>query len=223
MAGEVVAVELDTRLEKDLEILQGQFQNLRVVWGDFLQTDFEALSLDETRTKVVANIPYYITTPILLKLLHGAEFERLPFDQVSPRPMRILLMVQEEVARRLMAKPGNKDYGSLSIITQYAAEVRPVIKVPRQAFAPRPQVDSQVVMLVPRSEPPVEVQDAKIFFKLVRGAFAQRRKTILNALQAAGFERSKLEEALSQAGIDMMRRGETLSLEAFAKLASLLA
>lgn len=221
-AGAVVAVELDTRLEKDLAALQEEAPNLRVVFGDFLQVAFAELGLDEGQAKVVANIPYYITSPILLKLLHGDELERLPFEQVGPRPQRILLMVQEEVAARLMAKPGCKDYGSLTILAQYAAEISSVIKVPRTAFRPKPEVDSRVIMLVPRAKPPVDVADPKRYFKLVRAAFAQRRKTLLNALQAAGFERATLEKALAEAEIDPMRRGETLSLEDFARLARLL-
>lgn len=219
---EVVAVELDTRLDKSMKVLQEEAPNLRVVWGDFMKTSFSDLGLDESTTKVVANIPYYITTPILLKLLHAEDFERMPFDEVAARPQRILLMVQEEVAARLMAKPGTKDYGSLTILAQYAAEIHSVIKVPRQAFSPKPKVDSHVIMLIPRSTAPVALKDAKRCFKLVRGAFAQRRKTVLNALQAAGFERAPLERALMKAGIDPMRRGETLSLADFAMLTSLL-
>lgn len=219
-AGKVVAVELDTRLEKDLKALQEEASNLRIVWGDFLQTSFTELGMEEAQAKVVANIPYYITTPILLKLLHGEDFERLPFDQVPPRPQRILLMVQEEVAARLMAKPGCKDYGSLTILAQYAAEITSVIKVPRTSFRPKPEVDSRVLMLIPREKPPVDVADPKRYFQLVRGAFGQRRKTVLNALQAAGFERAMLEKALADVGIDPMRRGETLSLQDFANLAN---
>lgn len=217
-AGQVVAVEVDTRLASKLEALQAQFMNLRIVWADFLQTSFPELGLEEDGCKVVANIPYYITTPILMKLLHADHLERHGIDAQQPRPERILLMVQEEVADRILAAPGSKDYGSLSIICQYAAEVSRVLAVPRSAFKPRPQVDSAVIMLRPRSTPPVDTPEPARFFKLVRAAFQQRRKTLLNALAAAGYEKPRLLEAMEGVGIDPGRRGETLSLGEFAQL-----
>ncbi|MNX83502.1 Ribosomal RNA small subunit methyltransferase A [compost metagenome] len=218
-AGEVVAVEIDTRLTSTLEALQAEQPHLRVVWGDFLQTSFEELGLPEAQTKVVANIPYYITSPILLKLLHGDAIERAPIESIPAWPERIILMVQEEVAKRLLAKPGTKDYGSLSVICQYAAEITPVIRVPRTAFIPRPQVDSMVVMLKPRKKAPIDVENPKRFFQVVHGAFGQRRKTLSNALKGAGFDKEALEAAFTTTGIDPTRRGETLSLEEFAALA----
>lgn len=221
-AGEVVAVEIDTRLTPTLEALQAEQPHLRVVWGDFLQTTFADLGLSESGTKVVANIPYYITSPILLKLLHGDTIERAPIESVAEWPERIILMVQEEVAKRLLAKPGSKDYGSLSVICQYAAEITPVIRVPRTSFIPRPQVDSMVVMLKPRKVAPIDVPDPKRFFQVVHGAFGQRRKTLSNALKGAGFEKAMLDAAFEKTGIDPVRRGETLSLEEFAELAKAL-
>jgi 16S rRNA (adenine1518-N6/adenine1519-N6)-dimethyltransferase len=218
-AGEVVAVELDTRLAPTLEALQAEQPHLRVVWGDFLATTFAELGLSETGTKVIANIPYYITSPILLKLLHADTIERAPLETVPEWPERIILMVQAEVAHRLLAKPGTKDYGSLSVICQYAAEISQVVRVPRTAFVPRPQVDSMVVMLKPRKTPPIDVQDPKRFFQVVRAAFGLRRKTLSNALKGAGFEQAKLAAAFAATGIDPVRRGETLSLEEFAALA----
>lgn len=218
-AGEVVAVEIDQRLVPTLEALQRELPNLRVVWGDFMQTSMEDLGLEESGLKVVANIPYYITTPILLKLLHADELAKLPLEEVGPRPERIILMVQQEVADRLLAKPGNKDYGSLSVVAQFAAEVSRVVRVPRTAFAPRPQVDSMVVMLKPRATAPVDVPNPSLFFRVVRGAFGQRRKTLSNALKGAGFLGEHLKEAFERMGLDSNRRGETLSLDEFAELA----
>lgn len=218
-AGEVIAVEIDTRLTPTMEALQAEQPHLRVVWGDFLQTSFEDLGLSESGTKVIANIPYYITSPILLKLLHAETIERAPIESVPEWPERIILMVQEEVARRLLAKPGTKDYGSLSVICQYAAEITPVIRVPRASFNPRPQVDSMVVMLKPRKVTPIDVPDPKRFFQVVHGAFGLRRKTLSNALKGAGFEKALLDAAFAATGIDPGRRGETLSLEEFAALA----
>lgn len=221
-AGEVVAVEVDTRLLPTLEALQAEHANLRVVWADFMQTTFEQLGLPERETKVVANIPYYITTPILLKLLHADELARLPLESIPAFPERIILMVQQEVALRLMAKPGSKDYGSLSVIVQYAAHVTSVVQVPRTAFVPRPQVDSHVVMLTPRHTAPVEVENPRRFFQVVRGAFGQRRKTLLNALKGAGFEAAALQAAFAATGLDSGRRGETLGMAEFAALAKAL-
>lgn len=221
-AGEVVAVEVDTRLLPTLEALQGEHANLRVVWADFMQTSFEQLGLLEAGTKVVANIPYYITTPILLKLLHADELARMPLEAIPAFPERIILMVQQEVALRLMARPGTKDYGSLSVIVQYAADVTSVVRVPRTAFVPRPQVDSHVVMLTLRRTAPVAIDHPRRFFQVVRGAFGQRRKTLLNALKGAGFEATALQAAFSATGIDPGRRGETLDMAEFAALANAL-
>lgn len=222
-AGEVVAVEIDQRLEPVLEQLQRDLPNLRVAWGDFMQTSLADLGLEERGLKVVANIPYYITTPILLKLLHADELERRPLSELAAQPERIILMVQEEVAKRLLASPGCKDYGSLSVICQYAAEISKVVRVPRTAFAPRPQVDSMVVMLKPRSQALIDVPNPNLFFRVVRGAFGQRRKTLLNALKGAGFTAETLAGAFGSLGLDSNRRGETLSLEEFAALARAIA
>lgn len=218
-AGEVVAVEIDQRLVPTLDQLQRDLPNLRVVWGDFMQTSLADLGLEEQGLKVVANIPYYITTPILLKLLHADELARQPLSDLPAQPDRIILMIQKEVADRLLASPGNKDYGSLSVVAQYAAEISPVVRVPRTAFAPRPQVDSMVVMLKPRQQAPVDVPNPSLFFRVVRGSFGQRRKTLLNALKGAGFAADSLKAAFERMGLDSNRRGETLSLEEFAALA----
>lgn len=220
-AGQVVAVELDRDLAPILEPLEREFDSLRLVWNDFLKVNWDELGLPETGTKVVANIPYYITTPIVLKLLHEEELSTKPFAELSGRVSDILLMVQAEVADRLNAKPGTKDYGSITVLVQYAAVVETVVKVPRSAFKPAPNVDSAVVRITPRQTPAIDVKDPRVFFRAVRAAFNQRRKTLLNALSAS-FDKDRIREAEAATGIRMMRRGETLTLEEFASLANAL-
>lgn len=217
----VVGVEIDRGLTPFLDILTTLHPNFRVVWGDFLKTPWESLDLSgEAPVKVVANIPYYITTPILLSLLQADRLAKEPLTSVSPLAERIILMVQWEVAQRLMAPPGGKDYGSLTLIARYAAEVSLVTRVPASAFKPRPEVDSAVVMLKPRSEPPFPVSDEAVLSRVIRGSFQQRRKTLQNGLLAAGFLREHLQIAATEMGLDLGRRAETLSLEEFTDLAN---
>jgi dimethyladenosine transferase len=220
-AGKVVAVELDRDLAPILEPLEREFSNLHIVWKDFLKVSWEDLGLPETGTKVVANIPYYITTPILLKLLHEEELTTKPFSELTGRVSDILLMVQAEVADRLNAKPGTKDYGSITVLVQYAATVETVVKAPRSSFKPAPKVDSKVIRLRPRATPIVDVAEPKVFFRVVRAAFNQRRKTLLNALSMS-FDKDRLREAEAATGISLTRRGETLTLDEFATLANAL-
>lgn len=218
----VVAVELDRTLAPFMDVLTTVHPDrFRVVWGDFLKTPWAALELDPTRpVKVVANIPYYITTPILLSLLQADRLAKEPVEAVTPLAERIILMVQWEVAQRLMAKPGGKDYGSLTLIARLAAEVEVVTRVPAGAFKPRPAVDSAVVMLKPRTATPVAVADAATLSRVIRGAFQQRRKTLQNGLLAAGVPRERLLAAAASVGLDLGRRAETLSLAEFAALAN---
>jgi 16S rRNA (adenine1518-N6/adenine1519-N6)-dimethyltransferase len=219
----LVAVEIDRGLQEHLLPLSAQHPHLDIRFQDFMKTEWAELGFQPQRpVKVVANIPYYITTPILLKLLQAPRIEKEPLTAVPPLAERILLMVQWEVAKRMTAAPGSKDYGSLSVVCQYAAEVSIVTKVPAGAFYPRPEVDSAVVMLKPRATAPVEVNDAARLFRVVRGAFQQRRKTLQNGLLAAGFERPRLEAAVAATGLDLGRRAETLSLAEFAALANAL-
>lgn len=220
----VVAVELDRTLAPFMDVLTTVHPDrFKLVWGDFLKTPWDALGLDPAQpVKVVANIPYYITTPILLQLLQADRLAKEPLAAVQPLAERIILMVQWEVAKRLMAKPGGKDYGSLTLIARLAAEVEVVTKVPAGAFKPRPEVDSAVVMLKPRRVPAVEVQDAPTLSRIIRGSFQQRRKTLQNGLLAAGVPRDHLTAAAGAIGLDLGRRAETLSLEEFAALANAL-
>ncbi len=206
----VTAVEIDKKLPAVLaETLRG-YEGLRVVPGDILKTDIPAL-MGGAPFKAVANLPYYITTPILLALLE----QRLPLT-------KIVLMVQREVAERMTAPPGGKDYGALSVAMQYHTEPRIVMDVPPSCFLPAPEVESVVIACDVRQTPAVETEDEALFFRVVKSAFGQRRKTLGNALKALGRPRQEIAAALSAAGIDEKRRGETLSLAEFAAVADAL-
>lgn len=204
---QVTAVELDKKLPAVLaETLKG-YENVRIVQGDILKADIREL-MGNAPFKVAANLPYYITTPILMALLE----QRLPIR-------KIVTMVQKEVAERMIAPPGSKTYGALSVAVQYYTAPEIVLDVPPKSFIPAPEVDSVVIACKVRGEPPVTVRDEKLFFRVVKAAFGQRRKTLSNALKGAGFLKDEVQGALEKAGIEAARRGETLSLEEFAQLA----
>ncbi|HHY81781.1 MAG TPA: 16S rRNA (adenine(1518)-N(6)/adenine(1519)-N(6))-dimethyltransferase RsmA [Clostridiales bacterium] len=214
-AAQVVAVEIDSALLPILdETLQG-LTNVRVVHGDILKLDLDDLvrnSFDNKPFKVVANLPYYITTPIIMRFLE----EDLPY-------MSITVMIQREVAERMAAKPGSKDYGALSVAVQFYTRPKIICKVPAGVFMPPPKVDSIVINLEKRSSPAVDVADTTRFFKVVKAVFAQRRKTLLNTLNAANItdlEKEGLSRLLISLGIDPQRRGETLSLEELAAISN---
>ena len=205
----VVSVELDKKLPAVLaETLKG-YDNVTIVPGDILKLNIpETLGLCAgERFKVVANLPYYITTPIIMTLLE----QRLPIE-------RLVTMVQKEVAVRMTACPGSKDYGALSIAVQYFTVPRMVMDVPPRAFMPAPEVTSAVVACHVQNVPTVRPQDEKLFFRLVRAAFGQRRKTLLNALTGAGLTKEMSRAGLGVAGIAENMRGEQLSLADFARL-----
>ncbi|TRY24651.1 16S rRNA (adenine(1518)-N(6)/adenine(1519)-N(6))-dimethyltransferase RsmA [Brevibacillus sp. LEMMJ03] len=215
-AGRVVAVEIDQRLLPILAETLAPYENVEVVHGDVLELDLRALLADKLagyeQVSVVANLPYYVTTPILMKLLE----ERLPLEH-------IVVMIQKEVADRIAAKPGTKDYGSLSVAAQFFAETEVAMVVPASVFIPRPNVDSAVIKLTIRKQPPVEVDDEALFFRVVRACFAQRRKTLLNNLMNGLFDKTQKDDVvrlLAELGIDPGRRGETLGIEEFARLAN---
>jgi len=217
-AGWVLAVEIDGRLIPILRELFADRPNVTVVHGDALRVDLRKLMERKMgsaeRYSVVANLPYYATSPILMRLFE----ERLPLE-------RIVVMIQKEVADRIMAEPGTKEYGSISVAVRYFADVSWVCGVPRNCFIPRPQVDSAVIRLEIRREPPVSVRNEELFFRVVRASFAQRRKTLANALSAAFFggkRKAELGNLLKGVGIDPHRRGETLTLEEFARLTDVL-
>lgn len=214
-AGVVTAIEIDQRLIPILGDILADKPHVTVVHGDVLKLDlkqlFEEKFADCDGVSVVANLPYYVTTPILMKLLE----ERLPLQN-------IVVMIQKEVAERMAAKPGGKEYGSLSVAVQYYCVPQLVCTVPHTVFIPQPNVDSAVIKLKVRDTPAVEVPDEAFFFRVVQASFAQRRKTLMNNLTAfvGKDRREELTALLTQIGIDPGRRGETLSLEEFAKLSA---
>jgi 16S rRNA (adenine1518-N6/adenine1519-N6)-dimethyltransferase len=216
-AGQVVAVEIDQRLLPILEETMQAYPNVKVIHGDVLKLSLEEIfqQFDKSsKVSVVANLPYYVTTPIVMKLLET----RLPLEN-------IVVMIQKEVALRMAAHPGGKDYGSLSIAVQYYCEPELVMIVPRTVFIPQPNVDSAVIKLKVRTKPPVEVADEIWFFEVVQACFVQRRKTISNNLLARFFTkdtRETLNLILQQCDIDPTRRGETLSLSEYAHLSNAL-
>lgn len=203
----VVAVELDQRLVEVLAKTLDGYENVRIIHGDILRIDIPR-EISAKTYKVVANLPYYITTPIIMRLLE----QKLPIEL-------LVTMVQKEVAERMVAAPGGKDYGALSVAVQYYSEPEIMFTVPPAAFIPSPAVESAVIRCKVRTEPPVKVQSEKTFFRVVRAAFSQRRKTLANTLKAAGIPAPDVKIILIQAGIDGMRRGETLALAEFASIA----
>lgn len=221
-AGQVFSVEIDPNLLPVLETTLRESPNVQVVHGDALKVNLDALVAEKTQGQfgpgarayqIAANLPYYITTPIIMGILEaGYHFERM------------VVMVQKEVALRMMAAPGTKDYGALSVAVQYYTKPEMVTTVPGGCFFPPPEVESAVVKLVRRPQPAVQVRNPKKFFAVVKAAFGQRRKTLLNALAGGslGKDKSELEQVLQQVGIDSNRRGETLSLEEFAAIAEAL-
>ncbi|GGG24521.1 16S rRNA (adenine(1518)-N(6)/adenine(1519)-N(6))-dimethyltransferase RsmA [Paenibacillus abyssi] len=216
-AGRVTAVEIDNRLIPILKDVLSENDNVEVVHGDVLKLDLAELIERQFKemsgVSVVANLPYYVTTPILMKLLE----EKLPLEH-------IVVMIQKEVAERMAAKPGGKAYGSLSVAVQYYCEPKLICTVPHTVFIPQPNVDSAVIKLSLRDKPPVDVKSESYFFRVVQASFAQRRKTITNNLGAfVGKEhREALIELLQGCGIDPARRGETLSLSEFAAVSDAL-
>ena len=214
-AGKVVSVEIDKTVIPILEENLKDFSNFKVICADIMKTDLHALIDTEFKgynIKAAANLPYYITTPILMMLLEsGIKFQS------------IVIMVQKEVAMRLCAKPGTKDYGAISVGVDYYADSKIICDVPPHSFMPAPKVTSSVVKLEMRSKPKVSVKNEKLFFSVVKAAFLQRRKTLSNALANGGIApKDKLSEIFERLNIDPKRRGETLSTEEFADIANLI-
>lgn len=202
----VVAVELDKRLLPVLDVTLEGYDNVRIVNGDILQVDIME-QVQKPDFKCCANLPYYITTPIIFAILE----KRLPME-------RLVVMVQKEVAERMAAKPGSKDYGALSVAIQYFTEPEIAFIVPPSSFIPAPSVDSAVIVCKRRSTPPVEVCDENLFFRVVKAAFSLRRKMLSNSLKNMGIKGEQVTKWLELAGVDGKRRAETLSLEDFAAL-----
>jgi 16S rRNA (adenine1518-N6/adenine1519-N6)-dimethyltransferase len=217
-AGHVVAVEIDDHLIPILRDTLSDLTNVTVIHNDILKTDIQALA-DEYNggrpIRVVANLPYYITTPIVMGLFESG----VPLSSVT-------VMVQKEVAERMQAGPGTKDYGALSLTVRYYSEAEIVAHVPPSCFIPRPKVGSAVIRLRRRSVPTVETADPDGLFRLIRAAFGQRRKTLANALANAAslsFSKEQIQRAIADAGFSPTVRGEALTLEQFAELQKLLA
>ena len=205
---DVTAIELDRRLLEVLDTTLASYDNVRIVHGDVLKLDVPTI-MNHKPFKVVANLPYYITTPIIMSLLES----KLPIE-------RLVVMVQKEVALRMVAKPGTKDYGALSVAVQYYTEPDIVLDVPPKSFLPAPAVTSSVIRCVLRDKPPVDVIDEKLFFRVVKAGFAQRRKTFSNTMKTTGLSKDRIEELLAKANIDGQRRGETFTLQEFADVAN---
>ena len=204
----VVSVELDKRLIPVLQETVGAYENVRVVQGDILKINILE-TVQAEPFKVCANLPYYITTPIIMNLLE----QKLPIE-------RLVVMVQKEVAERMTASPGGREYGAISVAMQYYTEPKIAFIVKAGSFLPAPKVDSAVLVCKKRSTPPVDVPDENVFFKVVAAAFSVRRKMLTNSLKnMGGLTGEQVKAWLDRAGIDGKRRAETLSLEEFACLA----
>lgn len=203
----VVAVELDNDLIPILTEELGKHPNFSLIHNDALKIDFNEIIGDEKGVKLVANLPYYVTTPIIVKLLK----EKYNFKSLT-------IMIQKEVAERMAASPNCKDYGSLSLLVQYYCDTKIIRKVSPSSFIPQPKVDSIVIRLDRLDEPRVKVKDEKLMFDIIRNSFNMRRKTLLNGVKFLGLSKDILEKAFEVSDIDCRRRGETLTLEEFAKL-----
>ena len=214
-AGKVIAVEIDRNLIPILDETLSAYSNVTVLNEDILKLDIGRLAREEgggRPLKVVANLPYYITTPIVMGLLEGDA----PLCSIT-------VMVQKEVAERMQASPGTKAYGALSLAVQYYARPEVVANVPPNCFIPRPNVGSAVVHLTRHGTPPVQADDERKMFALIRASFNQRRKTLANSLGNAaglGISRDRVAEALEEMGLPAMVRGEALTLEQFAELSN---
>ena len=212
-AGKVCAVELDKRLAPILKQTVGEFSNLEIIWDDVLNLDIAALVAEKfpgLRPMACANLPYYITSPILTALLEAECFEA------------VTVMVQKEVAQRIAAKPGSADYSAFTVFCQYYAEPEILFDVPAHCFLPQPKVTSAVITLRTRKDIPWDIADKEIFFRTVRASFAMRRKKLTNGL-AAGFSelgKSGAAEVIRRCGLDENVRGETLSIPQFAALSN---
>ena len=214
-AGALMAVEIDKNLIPILTDTLGDYENVKIVNEDIIKADIRGLideNLDGGPVKLVANLPYYITTPIIMRFLE---------EDINVTD--IVVMVQKEVAERMNAQPGGKDFGALSVAVQFYCDTEIVAKVPRHLFVPQPNVDSIVIALRIRPERKYRVDSEDLFFKVVKAAFGQRRKTLLNSIASMGnLSKDMVKEVLEEAGIDPKRRGETLSLDEFANLSNVI-
>lgn len=212
-AGKVIAIEIDINLVTILGETLAEFDNVKVINENVLKLDLAKIIEEEAgdykAVKVIGNLPYYITTAIIMKLLE----EKLPVESIT-------IMMQKEVADRIKSSPGSRIYGAISVAVQYYCRVNIVEDVPKEYFMPMPKVDSAVLRLDVRKEAPVNLLDEKMFFRCIKAGFSQRRKTLLNSLTGTGFGKGVISKCLVNAGIDGKRRAETLSLSDFAAVAN---
>lgn len=208
-AKKVCSIELDSDLIPILEEELKEFDNFEIIHKDALKIDYNEIIGQEKSVKLVANLPYYVTTPIIAKLLN----EHYNFKSLT-------IMIQKEVAERIISKPDCKEYGAISILVQYYCDTKIIRKVQSSSFVPQPKVDSMVIRLDRLIEPRTKLDDVDLFFKIVRSSFNMRRKTLWNALKNISLDKDKLDMAFQQSGIDPKRRGETLSIEEFGKLSN---
>ena len=207
----VIAIELDPNMIDILKSRFGIFDNFEVIYGDVLKIDLEELIKGYDSVKVVANLPYYITTPIIMKLLE----DKLKIKSIT-------VMVQKEVGERICATHKDKEYGAITVSVQYYSVPQIIIDVPKENFLPAPEVDSCVIRLDMREKPLVSLKDEKLFFRLVKGSFTQRRKTINNSLTCSGKSKEEIIAALNKLGIDSKLRAENLSIQQYADIANTL-
>lgn len=210
-AKKVFAIELDENMIEILNTRFQVFQNLEIINDDVLKVDLKELTKDFSNVKVVANLPYYITTPIIMKLLE---------DRINIKS--ITVMVQKEVGERLCATRLDKEYGAISVSVRYYTNPQIIIDVPKENFLPSPEVDSCVIKLDLLEKPRVELKNEKLFFRLVKGAFTQRRKTINNSLTCTGKSKEEINEILQKLNIEPKLRAENLSLEDYARISDLM-
>ena len=213
-AKKVIAIELDNKMINILKERFSLYDNFEVILEDVLKVNLKELIKKEkekneiNQVKIVANLPYYITTPIIMKLLE---------DQLEIES--IIVMVQKEVAKRLTAMPGEKLAGAITYAVSYYCETQEIIEVPKESFIPMPEVESEVIKLILRKKPPIEVENEEMFFKLIKASFMQRRKTLLNGLSNAGIiQKEKLRNILKELDINENIRGETLNMNQFAQI-----
>ncbi len=207
-AKKVVAVELDDNMIPVLNERFDLYDNVEIIHNDILKTDLNALIGNEEHVKIVANLPYYITTPIVMKLLE----EKLDIESIT-------VMVQKEVGERFCSTPNGKEYGAITVSINYYTEPKIVLNVPKENFMPIPEVDSCVVNLKVR-EKHIDLKDEVKFFKVIKAAFSQRRKNLGNSLQAVAKDKSQIKEMLEDLNIDINKRAENLSIEDFARISN---
>ena len=213
-AKKAIAVEIDQNIVPVLKDITSDYDNIEIINRDILKTNLLEILPENEKVKVVANLPYYITTPIIMGLFES----HVPIDSIT-------IMVQKEVADRMQEGPGSKEYGALSLAVQYYAKPEIVVNVPPSCFMPQPKVGSAVIRLTRHENPPVDVDNEKLMFQVIRASFNQRRKTLANGLNNFGsfsLGKEEIQKSIEELGVPVNIRGEALSLEQFAKLSNII-